>query len=78
MGAFSFVHPGSMYIGKVFTLGTTYGGWWLANRYEKSYNSFRYFSRFPHYPTDIQKMIDNNDARYAHRWLKDTYLDINP
>lgn len=53
-------------------------GYWVADRYQKSHNSFKYFAQFAHYPIDIRKAIDNNDARYAHRWLKDNYLNIEP
>lgn len=52
-----------------------YGGWWLHRRYEKSYNSSQYFWNYPQYPKDIQKMIDNNDARYAYRWLAENYME---
>lgn len=76
IGSFVFVHGNSKFIGKCFTLATTYGGYLLAKRYQQSYNVFRYFENYPNYPSDIKKMIDNNDARYAHRWLKDGYLDI--
>ena len=36
----------------------------------------KYFGNYIAYPKDIQNMIDNNDARYAYRWLKDDYLEI--
>lgn len=45
-------------------------------RYERSFNAFRYTYNYDLYPTDIQKMIDNNDSRYAYRWCKDNYMEI--
>jgi hypothetical protein len=36
----------------------------------QSHNTLRYCWNYYSYPKEIQKMIDNNDARYAHAWLK--------
>ena len=36
----------------------------------------RRFGNFHNYPKDIQRMIDNNDSRYAFQWLKDGYKEI--
>ena len=69
------MHPNSRYIGKFFTLFTTYLGFVVHRRYEQAYNCSRYCGNFPVYPKDIQRMIDNNDARYAYRWLNDSYLE---
>ncbi len=69
-----FVHKNSRYIGSFFIAGCTSFGYLLYRRYKKAYNSFRYFYNYSIYPKDIKKMIDNNDARYAYRWLKDNYL----
>ena len=72
----AFVHPGSRYIGKFFTALTTFLGYQLHARYQQAHNSSRYFGNFPRYPADIQRMIDNHDARYAFRWLRDDFMDI--
>lgn len=74
IGSYTFVHKNSKYIGKCFTTGMTYIGYLLSCRYVQSYNCFKYFDNFANYPSDIKKMVDNNDARYAHRWLRDDYL----
>jgi hypothetical protein len=71
-----FVHPNSQYIGKCFTLFTTYLGYKAHEHYSESYNISRRFGNFWNYPTDIKRMIDNNDSRYAYRWLQDDYLKI--
>jgi hypothetical protein len=70
------VHPNSKYIGKFFTLLTTWLGYKVHEQYVLAYNNSRRFGNFWNYPAEIQRMIDNNDARYAHRWLKDDYLAI--
>ena len=72
----AFVRPGSLYIGKCFTVLTTYLGYRLHVRYQQAYNSSRHFGNFPNYPPDIQRMVDNHDARYAFRWLQDDYMAI--
>ena len=51
-------------------------GYFYSRRFNQSYNCFRYFYNYEKFPTEIQKMIDNKDARYAHRWLKDDYQQI--
>jgi hypothetical protein len=76
VGSYAFVHKSSPYIGKIFTAGSTYTGYYFAKRHHQHYNSLRIFHNFPYFPTDIQKMVDNTDARYAHRWLKDDYMKI--
>ena len=42
--------------------------------YLQSYNVSRYFGNFAAYPKDIQRMVENNDARYAFRWMEDNYM----
>lgn len=76
MASFAFVHPNSKYIGKFFTLFTTWLGYKVHEDYVTAYNHSRRFGNFWQYPVEIQRMIDNNDARYAHKWLKDDYLNI--
>lgn len=70
------MRPGSKYIGKCFGLFTTYLGYQIHLRYAQAYKTSQYFGNFGVYPKDIQSMIDNNDSRYAFRWLKDDYLSI--
>jgi hypothetical protein len=72
-----FVHPNSRYIGKVFTLFTTYLGYKAHENYEESYNHSRRFGNFWNYPLEIRRMIDNNDSRYAFKWLREDYLAIS-
>ena len=76
LASWSFVHPNSRYIGKFFTLFTTVVGYYVHVHYVQAYNASRRFGNFHNYPTDIQRMIDNNDSRYAWKWLKDSYHDI--
>ena len=71
-----FVHPNSKYIGKCFTLLTTWLGYKAHEQYTEYYNCSRRFGNFWNYPTDLRRMIDNNDARYAHRWLHEDYMKI--
>jgi hypothetical protein len=63
-------------VGKFFTLFTTFLGYQAHLHYAESYNISRRFGNFWNYPEDIRNMIDNNDARYAHRWLQEDYLKI--
>lgn len=65
-----------MYIGKLFTLFTTYVGYAYHSKYNEAYNFSRRFTNFWNYPTEIRRMIDNNDSRYAYKWLKEDYLNI--
>ncbi len=51
-------------------------GYKIYDRYQQSYNHSLYFQKFPEYPEDIRKMIENNDARYAHRWQKEDFMNI--
>ena len=76
ISSLAFVHPNSKYIGKCFTLFTTWLGYKIHQDYLESYNLSRRFGNFWLYPQDIRRMIDNNDARYAHRWLQQDYLNI--
>lgn len=76
LGSVTFVHPNSKYIGKFFTLFTTAVGYYIHLHYIQAYNASRRFGNFHNYPVDIQRMIDNNDSRYAYKWLKDNYHDI--
>jgi hypothetical protein len=75
IASYAFVHPNSKYIGKCFTLLTTYLGYKAHTHYAETYNHSRRFGNFWNYPADIRSMIDNNDARYAFKWLKDDYLN---
>ena len=70
------MHPNSKYIGKCFTLFTTAVGYYIHLHYVQTYNVSRRFGNFHSYPSDIQRMIDNNDSRYAYKWLKENYHDI--
>lgn len=72
----AFVNPQSLYIGKISTLAFVFGGYLFAQRHVKAYNLARYTQNFELFPRDIQKMIDNNDARYAYRWMQPDYLEI--
>jgi hypothetical protein len=65
------VHKNSKYIGKIFTSGLVGIGYLFGQRYIQSHNTLRYCWNYYSYPKEIQKMIDNNDARYAHAWLKE-------
>ena len=76
ISSFAFVHPNSQYIGKFFTLFTTWLGYKVHEQYTESYNHSRRFGNFWNYPVEIRRMIDNNDSRYAHRWLKEDFLQI--
>ena len=73
-----FVHPNSAYIGKFSTLAFIYAGYLFAKRHEQAYNLARFSQNFDLFPVDIQRMIDNHDARYAYRWMEANYLDIEP
>jgi hypothetical protein len=68
-GSLSFVHPNSKYIGKFFTLFTTYLGWKCSLRLNEHYNYSKRVANFHLYPRDIQRTLDNNDYRYARKWL---------
>lgn len=76
LASWTFVHPNSQYIGKCFTLFTTGLGYYIHLHYVQAYQVCRRFGNFHNYPKDIQRMIDNNDSRYAFQWLKDGYKDI--
>ena len=76
LASWTFVHPNSRYIGKCFTLFTTGFGYYIHLHYVQAYHACRRFGNFHNYPKDIQRMIDNNDSRYAFQWLKDGYKDI--
>ena len=77
LSSYAFVHPNSRYIGKFFTLFMAGLGYLLHVRYWQAYNTTRYFGNYPIYPADIQRMIENNDARYAFRWLENNYMEIS-
>lgn len=68
-GSLSFVHRDSKYIGKVFTLFTTYFGWKSSLKLVEHYNFSKRVANFDLYPKEIQRMLDNNDYRYARKWL---------
>jgi hypothetical protein len=74
ISSLAFVHPNSKYIGKCFTLLTTLLGYKAHLHYVETYNHSRMFGNFWNYPAEIRSMIDNNDARYGFKWLKDDYL----
>lgn len=76
LASYTFVHPNSKYIGKFFTLFTTGVGYYIHLHYVQAYHVSRRFGNFHNYPVEIQRMIDNNDSRYAFKWLKDDYRDI--
>jgi hypothetical protein len=77
LASYTFVHPNSKYIGKFFTLFTASVGYYIHIHYVQAYNASRRFGNFHNYPVEIQRMIDNNDSRYAYKWLKDSYRDIS-
>lgn len=70
------MHKNSLYIGKFFTLLGGFCGHSVANRYQQHHSILKYFGNYDKYPADLQKAIDNNDARYGHRWLQDNYTEI--
>ena len=72
--SYGFVHPSSRYVGKFWTAFTTWVGYKMAQEYDEVYHRSRRFGNFWNYPADIRRMIDNNDARYAFRWLGVDYL----
>jgi hypothetical protein len=76
ISSYAFVHPNSKYIGKFFALFTAWLGYRVHKDYAEAYNHSRLFGNFWKYPADIRRMIDNNDSRYAFKWLKDDYLAI--
>lgn len=76
LASYTFVHPNSKYIGKFFALFTTGIGYYIHLNYVQAYNVSRRFGNFYNYPAEIRHMLDNNDSRYAFRWLKEDYKDI--
>lgn len=56
---------------------TTWLGYRMHLHYAESFHHSQRFGNFWNYPADIRRMIDNNDARYAHRWLREDYLEID-
>lgn len=77
LASYAFVHPNSRYIGKFFTLLTTWLGYKVHEEYEEAYNHSRRFGNFWNYPADIRRMLDNNDSRYAFKWLRPDYSPDN-
>lgn len=67
--SFSFVHKNSKYIGKFSTLLMTYLGWRAYLIVDEYYNFSRRVCNFNLYPKEIRMMLDNNDHRYARKWL---------
>lgn len=70
-GSWSFVHRNSKYIGKFFTLLTTWLGWKVALKANEHYNYSKRVTNFHLYPKEIQRALDNNDFRYARQWLNE-------
>ena len=63
------MHHNSKYIGKFFTLFTTYLGWRVSLKAKEHYNYSKRVANFHLYPREIQRTLDNNDYRYARTWL---------
>lgn len=52
-------------------------GYKVHEEYEEAYNHSRRFGNFWNYPADIRRMLDNNDSRYAFKWLRPDYSPDN-
>ncbi len=76
VASYAFVHPNSLYIGKFFIAFTTLLGYKISEYYQEGYNFSQRFGNFYNYPSEIRRMIDNNDARYAYKWIRDDYTKI--